>query len=236
MGFCAENAISLRLKSIFVVFLLAALSLGNANAAAVTVVCPGTDELSGTDDILRQQQLRAKDAFGVACDSYGGEDILGTGANTDLDPPWDLLGKSNSSNNPLSGKLNLLDGYSFSSGLETRFKVAPTLWDSWNEMAILFRTAKGGTGDTVDPDWVVFTLSRPAVADINGVFIWKTRENALGMNLDLDPRQLRQVKLYGVSAVPLPAAAPLFAGALGVFGLLGWRKQKRSVPEGSQCV
>lgn len=133
MGFCAENAISLRLKSIFVVFLLAALSLGNANAAAVTVVCPGTDELSGTDDILRQQQLRAKDAFGVACDSYGGEDILGTGANTDLDPPWDLLGKSNSSNNPLSGKLNLLDGYSFSSGLETRFKVAPTLWDSWTK-------------------------------------------------------------------------------------------------------
>lgn len=31
---------------------------------------------------------------------------------------------------------------------------------------------------------------------------------------------------FTVSAVPLPAALPLFAGALGLFGLLGWRRKR----------
>ena len=33
-----------------------------------------------------------------------------------------------------------------------------------------------------------------------------------------------------VTPTPLPAALPLFAGGLGVMGLLGWRKKRKTVP------
>jgi hypothetical protein len=36
----------------------------------------------------------------------------------------------------------------------------------------------------------------------------------------------------GVSAVPLPAALPLFATGLGVLGLLGWRRKRKAVVAG----
>ncbi len=40
-----------------------------------------------------------------------------------------------------------------------------------------------------------------------------------------------KIKKIYVTAVPLPAALPLFAGGLGVFGFLGWRKNRRLATE-----
>lgn len=37
------------------------------------------------------------------------------------------------------------------------------------------------------------------------------------------------IRVVTVSAVPLPAALPLFAGGLGLMGLLGWRRKQKSV-------
>jgi hypothetical protein len=33
---------------------------------------------------------------------------------------------------------------------------------------------------------------------------------------------------FTVAATPLPAALPLFAGGLGVIGLLGWRRKRKN--------
>jgi putative exporter of polyketide antibiotics len=37
-----------------------------------------------------------------------------------------------------------------------------------------------------------------------------------------------RVTLEDNAAVPLPGALPLFAGGLGVLGLLGWRRRRRA--------
>jgi len=40
---------------------------------------------------------------------------------------------------------------------------------------------------------------------------------------------LSHVTTYGPGAVvPLPAALPLFAGGLGAFGVLGWRRKRKA--------
>jgi hypothetical protein len=42
-------------------------------------------------------------------------------------------------------------------------------------------------------------------------------------------RDTSHISVYfqeGTSVVPLPAALPLFGGALGILGLLGWRKRR----------
>jgi hypothetical protein len=44
----------------------------------------------------------------------------------------------------------------------------------------------------------------------------------------VDPDALLTLNGTGVSAVPLPAALPLFATGLGALGLLGWRRKRKA--------
>lgn len=66
--------------------------------------------------------------------------------------------------------------------------------------------------DTIDP-------KRPAAA-IDPTALPTVGLTDMGVSWTASPRNL--------SATPLPAALPLFAGGLGALGLLGWRRKRKS--------
>ena len=72
----------------------------------------------------------------------------------------------------------------------------------------------------------VTTTPSPLVTDIiaGDPFLFAAGPGSYRISLDGQG----QSALYDLrlTAVPLPAALPLFAGALGLFGLLGWRRKK----------
>jgi hypothetical protein len=49
----------------------------------------------------------------------------------------------------------------------------------------------------------------------------------------LDSIDLDNVSFGPNSAVPLPAALPLFATGLGLLGAMGWRRKRKPVPTGA---
>jgi len=86
------------------------------------------------------------------------------------------------------------------------------------------------------------TLLNGAVSDAGAYLV----QIGLGTSADAGPGQVAYLGLsdrpypgtdfdfqdltLSVTATPLPAALPLFAGGLGALGLLGWRRKKKAAP------
>jgi len=79
------------------------------------------------------------------------------------------------------------------------------------------------TGDSILPSVGSTTQSADASLDPH---IY-SNINIPGLTLDISPG-LDNVVGTAATATPLPAALPLFATGLGAFGLLGWRRKKKS--------
>lgn len=77
------------------------------------------------------------------------------------------------------------------------------------------------TGDSILPSVGSTTQSAEAFLDPH------IYTNIPGLTLDISPG-LDNVVGTAATATPLPAALPLFATGLGAFGLLGWRRKKKS--------
>ncbi len=74
-------------------------------------------------------------------------------------------------------------------------------------------------GDPTYPDKNVWYVVSPAISGITSVTFADTGTG----NLRID-----DINVTVASAVPLPAAAPLFATGLGAIGLLGWRRKRKA--------
>ena len=93
-----------------------------------------------------------------------------------------------------------------------------TFWDGWDGTS--YATFVGGQA-------FPYTAVSESYNGLTGAFELIYVE-ANGLPADLIVAGLNNVLLVS-APVPLPAALPLFAGGLGVMGLLGWRRKRKQV-------
>ena len=196
---------------------LAALTvLPFAQASASTVYCP--EPATGT----AQHSLTAPDAYNPSCYAYG------DGNPTDHIAPFDslaLLGREDDTyDSPL---LNVVSGSSYE-GFSVTFSIANSVWSLYDTVVLAAHTGQGQN----DPDYVAFKLA-PAPGTFGPALLTWTLEQ--GQN------EFSNLSLWGgtphdggggpPNVVPIPAAAPLLASALGVIGLLGRRGRRRKLED-----
>ena len=88
--------------------------------------------------------------------------------------------------------------------------------------------------DLLKPDWFVFKLNGDTSEHFDSDLIFHIGNNN---TFELPSDEVKFAVLYGVTCLdcgpavattPLPAALPLFAGGLGLFGLLARRRKKKA--------
>jgi hypothetical protein len=99
-------------------------------------------------------------------------------------------------------------------------------------------TYNNGNSDyTASQSWVTptggvaqmtYPWSTPGAIASGALWIWPSDSSSAGLSCGYCTVDLQTVITYtGVSATPLPAALPLFAGGLGVIGLLARRRKRK---------
>ncbi len=127
------------------------------------------------------------------------------------------------------------DGSGFTAGLQTGFSITQTDSKSgaWQQIV--------GVGDLLThyvavkagSMWALYDFDFAALGATVGDTLkgsYSTSDLSVGSG---NQPNLSHISWYNsepsVSAVPLPAALPLFGGALGLIGLLGWRRKRTAV-------
>ena len=199
---------------------------GQANANTVTIFSQdATDFTAGTLPV-DQAQVTLTNVSGTTA-----QDITGSASGTDRSPFENLATPGSGAGTWASNRYDAVQGNS--SGY---VNVDPTsmsmtmLWgspDSYN--TISFCTGAGGGGSCTVGAYVPSVLPITYGHDLitfNADFafasiLFSSGQNALEFaNLTVSPNNAQPA--------PLPAALPLFAGGLGVLGLLSWRRKRKS--------
>ena len=220
-------------------------SFDQASATSVTNVFTAVTDLSffggnGTDefrltytfdtDLVPQVATAGLHRYGpitgnVRADSIGGFDFDFDSSNLNNS----LLAVSD--NAALLGAAGPVDIFSisfsttsdFSFGGESLRGFALSLID---EQATVFSSPalESGTGFFAEIDAINLRFIYPLLLDSNG---FPVNASMQGPGFFTVPRD--GASLAGISAVPLPAALPLFAVGLGLLGLLGWRRKQKAL-------
>ena len=100
---------------------------------------------------------------------------------------------------------------------------------AFNGNALLGTFTRSGFSGSAGNNSNIFLGVQDSIADITSVTYLTFTSNP---EFHLQAVAINQVTIGGgsVTATPLPAALPLFATGLGVLGLLGWRRKRRSAP------
>jgi hypothetical protein len=124
-----------------------------------------------------------------------------------------LVDKSDADRGLESSAFEVVEG-SLTAGLSGKFNIR--LAQNYTQLAIGLKTGSG----QLDPDWAVFKLSPGLFTGLLGEFSWSVS----GRN------DLSHMNLYGirstVNVIPLPAAAWLLLGGVGVLGALKLRRER----------
>ena len=79
-----------------------------------------------------------------------------------------------------------------------------------------------GTDTNLDPKFVYY------MDQLNDIwYAYNSDGNLVSSFGAVSPPDISNTTISLVSATPLPAALPLFAGGLGAMGLLGWRRKRK---------
>jgi hypothetical protein len=115
--------------------------------------------------------------------------------------------------NPTSTGLNII---SFSLPYSSQFSWDPS---SGGDLVVATEAFIDGFGD--DPNTYGIFLSEPLASTSSASFMYADSSGNLWEASD--------VTAVAVAATPLPAALPLFAGGLGLFGFFGARKRRKAL-------
>lgn len=177
---------------------------------AVAVSCPGTAATNDREFTLTTNPGSTCLLFHQGGPSSG-SNISGNPSNdpflnSTVGEDFSLLSKSDGSDGLFPGLLTI-SGQGSTSGTFS-FTLPPI--DNWL-FAIGFKSGNG----QLNPDWAIFELP---VGVTSGS--WSISGN----------QALSHVNLYGteINVIPVPAALPLAATGLTLFGLMGWRKRAKA--------
>ena len=104
--------------------------------------------------------------------------------------------------------------------LSGTWSIASNAFDLFSDIMLVF---KGGAGNTEPGSYVAYLLS-----DISGDY-----QSPFTNPNNGNPKNISHVSLYvrdSLTPIPLPAGVWLFLTALGGFGFLGWRKNRKAAP------
>jgi len=191
----------------FIRILVASFFLASGTSGlAATITNIGADPGCGDDDNIHR--VFTLDGGSGYCAASGTNQLQGsqTEADTYLGTGWEYLGKDEAPDDkggtPADTPLLSVSSWS-GSGTIT---LASDIWDNYSQLAIGLKVGSG----QLDPDWVIFVLA-------SDTLVW---------DFDISAQALSHVNIYGVSAVPIPAALGLFGLGLAGLGLIRQRKQK----------
>lgn len=113
----------------------------------------------------------------------------------------------------------LLDGFDELTGsgdaLSGTWEIAPSVFDDYATVALILKDGNG------EPSNYVGYLVAASSGTYTSPFIISLKNSEL--------KEISHFSLYGSpSAVPIPAALPLFGTGLGIMGFIGWRRKKQS--------
>ena len=129
---------------------------------------------------------------------------------------WDFLGKEDPVDNAGEslGTLQLNITSLGTASISGNWSIVSNAFDLFQDIALVFKGGNGGV-----PDNYVAYLLNSTSGTYTSPFV-----NTNNSNL----KNISHISVYGrgVTPVPLPAALPLLGGALGLIGLLGWRRKR----------
>lgn len=214
-----------KLKMIAGTALLAGAGFLGTTQAAIAVTCP---EVVPAATALGEYRYMSF-AGSASCVDYGigsTADALFQASN----PQYTFLakveednlgnaGSSNEGEDALDGILVATDGSSLWQGRDGKITWTPTAAPTnYSSFVALFKVGHGSTSES----WFVFALPASGFVDA----IWSLND-AYDGSIWAGPGSLSHTSLYGISAVPVPAAGFLLIGALGGLGMLGRRRRNK---------
>ena len=112
------------------------------------------------------------------------------------------------------------------SGSELETTTAPT-GNGYSVIDTCQSSVPSGTACSEYVDFNQTTATLPGIYTIDQTIDWTIMNSTTGNVLDPVTFEY-SINVGDVSATPLPAALPLFAGGLGLIGLFGWRRKRKA--------
>lgn len=107
------------------------------------------------------------------------------------------------------------------------FNVAANLWNVYSSIMLIFKGPDANA--PFEPNSIVGYLLNPNDTSVGYTSPFSKGTGGVTTGPDkFGLANVSHISVYGVSAVPLPAAFPLFGGALALLGIFGWRRRSLS--------
>ncbi len=182
-----------------------------AGSSVNAATCPPSP--SGSERVF----TLTPDTGSASCLLYGTGNLNGSGDDVNMlfPAPGNLVTLDKSDDNTTGAAEGALTFTPPTSGTSGTWSINTAIAAGYTSFVIAWKTGVG----QLDPDWAAFSVFNALTGS------WAVSGNQANSHANL----------YGVldpnsgnnnPVVPLPAALPLFLSALGVFGLLGWRRKR----------